>query len=66
MKGLTPKWDSAIATPAHRTMMRNKDKWVNALLVLLVASLLAICIRSVVNEVQSQNKQQEQRDAREQ
>lgn len=47
-------------------MMRNKDKWVNALLVLLVASLLAICIRSIVNEVQSQNKQQEQRDAREQ
>ena len=55
---------SLISTFAHR--MARKEHIVNALLVVLIVALLAICVRSIVheNKVQTQNK--EMRDVRSQ
>jgi branched-subunit amino acid transport protein len=44
--------------------MKRSDKWTNAILVVLVAVLAAICIRSVVHEQHKVNHKQELRDGR--
>ena len=44
--------------------MKRSEFWTNAILVLLVAILAAICIRSVVQEQQRSDKLQELRDDR--
>ena len=44
--------------------MRLSDKWTNAILAVLAAVLLALCIRSVVHEQQSETKIQQMRDGR--
>jgi len=44
--------------------MKRGDKWTNAILVVLVAVLAAICIRSVVHEQHKVNHKQELRDGR--
>ncbi|MGX8697311.1 MAG: hypothetical protein ACSW8D_13100 [Prevotella sp.] len=45
--------------------MKRSEKWTNAVLVVLVALLAAICVRSVVHEQQKENKIQQMRDGRE-
>lgn len=40
--------------------MQKSDKFINAVLALLVVVLLGICVMSVVNEQQSMNKRQHQ------
>ena len=42
--------------------MKLSDKWTNVFLAVLAIVLLALCVRSVVHERQSANKQQELRD----
>ena len=44
--------------------MKHSDRWTNAVLVVLVAVLAAICIGSVVHEQQRENNLQQQRDGR--
>ena len=44
--------------------MKLSDKWTNAILAVLAAVLLALCIRSVVHEQQLENKFQQMRDGR--
>ncbi len=45
-------------------MKKRSDKWLNLILVVLVAALAVICIRSVANEQQRQHQQQQMRDGR--
>ncbi|MCR4914583.1 MAG: hypothetical protein K6A96_02385 [Prevotella sp.] len=44
--------------------MKRSEQWANAVLVVLVVVLLAICIRSVVHEQRAADKRQELRDVR--
>ena len=47
-----------------QAIMKHSDKWTNAILAVLAAVLLALCVRSIVHEKQLTDKQQEQRDGR--
>jgi hypothetical protein len=44
--------------------MKQRDKWTNAILVVLVVVLLAICIRSVVHEMRDNNQTETTKDGR--